>query len=83
VVVPLQRVRVGGNSSSVLRRDRLSVFDASLAHNETWHRQHTIAPSFASTGLRLQYLLYRGDPPANPRIGNAYRENHLWINVSA
>jgi len=32
---------------------------------------------------RLVYLLYRGEPPAEPRIDNAYRELHLWINVSS
>ena len=30
---------------------------------------------------RLVYLLYRGDPPQEPQIANAYREIHLWITV--
>jgi uncharacterized membrane protein len=82
VVVQLQRVRVADNETSVLRRDRLSVFGASLTHNESWHRQHAVVPTFEGTGLRLQYLLYRGDAPETPRTGNAYRENHLWVNVT-
>ena len=83
LVVQLQRVRFAENSTSVLRRESLSTFEASLGHNETWHRQHTVVPSFAGEGLRLQYLLYRGDAPADPRGANAYRENHLWVNVSS
>jgi hypothetical protein len=27
--------------------------------------------------------LYRGQPPADPTVENAYREVHLWVNVSA
>ena len=30
---------------------------------------------------RLVYLLYRGEPPQEPQIANAYREIHLWITV--
>jgi len=29
------------------------------------------------------YLLYRGDAPDDASIDSAYRELHLWINVSA
>jgi hypothetical protein len=25
--------------------------------------------------------LYRGQPPADPTVENAYREVHLWIDV--
>jgi len=31
--------------------------------------------------LRVQYLLYRGDPPAEPTQENAYRSLHLWVDV--
>jgi uncharacterized membrane protein len=33
--------------------------------------------------LRLIYLLYRGDAPAAPSTATAYREVHLWVNVTA
>jgi hypothetical protein len=32
--------------------------------------------------LRLTYLLYRGAPPQTPTTDNAYRELHLWVNVT-
>jgi len=83
VVVQLQRIRGENNSTSVVRRDSLAAFDSNVGHNDTWHRRHTVTPTFAGTNLRLQYLLYRGEPPAEPRLENAYRENHLWINVTS
>ncbi|WP_276302472.1 DUF1616 domain-containing protein [Halorussus lipolyticus] len=29
--------------------------------------------------IRVSYLVYRGDPPANSSVANAYREVHLWL----
>jgi len=43
---------------------------------------HTVAPTLPGERLRLVYLLYKGDPPAEPTVENAYREVHLWVNVS-
>lgn len=83
VVVQLQQVRIEGNSTTVRRDDQLRAFDLRLAHNETWHRSHTIEPTFAGNDLRLTYFLYRGTPPSNPTVENAYRELHLWVNVSS
>ncbi|MXR40744.1 DUF1616 domain-containing protein [Halobaculum sp. WSA2] len=82
VVVQLQRVRVANNSTTVLEESRLKQWDVELAHNETWHLNHTVTPRMTGERLRLAYLLYVGDPPAEPTVDNAYRELHLWINVS-
>jgi uncharacterized membrane protein len=91
VVVQLQRVEIvnesgattNGTTVRVLEERGLQRFQAELAHNETWHNQHTVTPTMTGEGLRLQYLLYRGDPPAEPSAETAYRELHLWVNVSA
>jgi uncharacterized membrane protein len=32
--------------------------------------------------LRLAYLLYKGEAPPEPTVENAYREVHLWVNVT-
>ena len=32
--------------------------------------------------LRLAFLLYDGPVPAAPGVESAYRETHLWVNVS-
>jgi uncharacterized membrane protein len=83
LVVTLQRVAfTANNTTQVLEEDRLRQFRVQIGHNETRHIEHTITPTFSGQRLRLTYLLYRGQPPGEPTIENAYRENHLWINVS-
>ncbi|UIO99741.1 DUF1616 domain-containing protein [Halobaculum sp. CBA1158] len=82
VVVELQEVRVANNSTTVLESDELRRDRASLADNETWTLPHTVTPTMTGERLRLQYLLYRGEAPADATAGDAYRELHLWVNVS-
>jgi uncharacterized membrane protein len=82
VIVQLQRVTPTGDSSTVLEVERLNRFETRLDHDETWRQSHQVTPAIAGTRLRLTYLLYRGSPPSNPTIDNAYRETHLWINAS-
>nr|WP_277552416.1 DUF1616 domain-containing protein [Halobaculum sp. YSMS11] len=82
VLVQLQRVEVANNSTTVLEESRLNRWQVQLAHNETWRLQHSVTPEMSGDRLRLAYLLYKGSPPAEPTVDNAYRELHLWINVS-
>lgn len=82
VVVQQQRVEVINNSTRVRERAELARYQTAVAANETWHHQHTIQPTFTGDRLRLQYLLYRGAPPATPTNATAYRELHLWVNVT-
>jgi len=82
VVVALQAVRFRNNSSGVMRQERLGRFQTRLSHNETWQRNHTIEPTMTGERLRLVYLLYEGAAPSQPTVENAYREVHLWVNVS-
>ncbi|QLH84929.1 DUF1616 domain-containing protein [Halosimplex pelagicum] len=70
-------------SSTVERSERLATFSTTLGHNESWHNRYTVAPTFEGQDLRLLFLLYRGSPPEEPSIDNAYREVHLWVNVTA
>jgi uncharacterized membrane protein len=82
LVVTLQRVRMQNNSTTVLDESTLRRWQVDLPANRTWQRNHTISPPFAGERLRLAYLLYAGPSPADPTVENAYREVHLWINVS-
>jgi uncharacterized membrane protein len=82
VVILLQEIRFQNNSSDVLRQERLGRFQTTLETNETWQRNHTVAPTMTGERLRLTYLLYQGDAPSDPSIENAYQEVHLWVNVS-
>jgi uncharacterized membrane protein len=81
VVVQLHRVEVDGDSSTVLQRERLDTFDATLEHGESSRIEHEVRPTLVGNRIRLSYQLYRGDPPANPTVDNAYRHLHIWIDV--
>jgi uncharacterized membrane protein len=71
-----------GPTGRVLERTELRRFEnVQLDHGETWQRRHEVAPRTTGRNLRLTYLLYRGRPPAEPTIGNAAYETHLWIDV--
>ena len=82
VVVLLQEVRFQNNSSEVLRQERLGQFQTTLESNKTWQRNYTVTPTMTGERLRLTYLLYQGEASSEPSIENAYREVHLWVNVS-
>lgn len=84
VVVRLQRVRTAENGSvgevvesATLTRERVSV-----GRGESVTVPYELTPTIAGEHVRAQFLLYRGDPPADPRPGNAYRSLHLWLSVS-
>ena len=82
VIAELQRVERVGNDTQVRERSELRRFQPTLGYNETWHRQHEVQPEMTGDRLRLQYLLYRGSPPATVDQSTAYREVHLWVNVT-
>ncbi|GCF12111.1 hypothetical protein Harman_00460 [Haloarcula mannanilytica] len=82
VIAELQRVERVGNETRVQERTELRRFQPTLGHNETWHGQHEVTPGMTGEGLRLQYLLYRGAPPETVNQSTAYREVHLWVNVT-
>lgn len=80
VVVEAQNV--SNETGRVTDREQLRRFQVALESGETWRQRHAVAPNTTGTRLRLQYLLYRGDAPPNPRGENAYRRTQLWINVT-
>lgn len=95
VVVELQEVQpVDGGSLNVtnetanasteleiVNRQQLDQFTATVEHNETWQESRELRPMLTGENLRVQYLLYRGEPPAEPTADNAYRSLHLWVDV--
>lgn len=83
VVVAVQRATVENNETLIREQRELRRFETRLPHNETWRLQHEVAPEMQGEDLRLAYFLYRGEPPARPSADTAYRELHLWVNVSA
>jgi uncharacterized membrane protein len=81
VLVRLDRVELRNNSATVVESERLHRFEPRLTADETWHRRHPVQPSIAGDRLRLTYLVYKGNAPADPTVGNAYRDARLWIDV--
>lgn len=84
VVVLLQNVtRSDGAVTGVERQVELRRFEPRVAHGETWRERYAVTPTFAGSDLRLTFLLYHGNPPAEPAVGNAAQALHLRVNVSA
>ncbi|WEL20603.1 Membrane associated protein with extracellular Ig-like domain [Halorhabdus sp. BNX81] len=74
--------RSGAVSIHVDRTVELDRFTVPLSHNETWHHEHAVTPPFAGDDLRLTYLVYRGDPPADPSTKSAYRWLALRVDAA-
>ncbi|ACV46213.1 MULTISPECIES: DUF1616 domain-containing protein [Halomicrobium] len=86
VVMEIQNVTFtgpNGTQSEVRAEDELARYRTRLADNETDHRTVDVEPTMTGRNLRLLFTLYRGDAPDDASIETAYRETHLWVNVSA
>lgn len=79
VVVQLQRV--GDDGEAVEERRELERFQRTVPPGEQWRHRHTVTASAPGDQQRLTYLLYRGEPPAQPTTRNAYRTVHVWVDV--
>lgn len=80
MVVEIQRLN---NSSRIVDRTELRRIRFSLAQNETWRRNVTLTPNMTGRNLRVQFLLFREEPPSNVTANRAYRKVHVWVNASA
>lgn len=81
VIVQLQEVEQSEEGVRIVRRQEVDRFERVLARGETWRHPHRITPGTEGEGLRLQYLLYRGDVPDTATTETAYRSLHLWVDV--
>jgi len=79
VVVQLARTAPTGE---VIERTRLDSYDNRTAAGDRWLQRHTVTPVLEGERLRLTYLLYRGSLPEQPTAENAYRETHIWVDVT-
>jgi uncharacterized membrane protein len=76
VVVQLQRVSADGTVTEASIRDRFErTVDAGLA----WEQDHRITSDMSGERIRLAYLVYEGDAPAEPTLSNSYRNLTLWV----
>jgi len=82
VVPRLENVTRLDNRTAVLRHERFESVTVTVDENESVQFEHAVRPTTTGENLRLTFLLYRGDPPAQPRTGNAYRWTHIWVDVA-
>ena len=79
VVVQLTRTAPTGD---VTESARLDTYSETTSPGDTWQQRHTVTPVLEGERLRLTYLLYRDGIPEQPTVDNAYRETHIWIDVT-
>jgi uncharacterized membrane protein len=85
MIAELQEVQLTGSNGtnvSVTNASELGRYSVRLGDNETDQRRFDVRPTTTGERLRLAFLLYRGEPPADPSVETAYRETHLWVNVT-
>jgi uncharacterized membrane protein len=83
VVTQLQRVQIREQNVTVADRHELGRFTRTLADGETANVTREVTPrELTGERLRLQFLLFRGEVPESPNEATAYRETHLWVNVT-
>jgi uncharacterized membrane protein len=84
VVTQLQDVRIEGETVTVTDARELDRFGRELSDGASVNLTRELTPSeLTGERLRLQFLLYRGEAPENPSPASAYRQTHLWVNVTA
>lgn len=76
VVVQLQRVSDDGTVTEISTRDR---FEQTVDSGSVWELDHRVASDMSGERVRLAYLIYNGDAPAEPTLDNAYRNLTLWV----
>lgn len=80
VVVQIQRVSDDGTVTEVSVRDR---FEATVEPRSAWEQDHRVTSDMSGERLRLAYLVYKGESPAEATISNSYRNLTLWIGSEA
>lgn len=70
------------DEDETVETEELDRFSTELDHGERVRGEHTVTPELVGEDLRLSYLLYPDEPPAEPTRENAYEHVHIWIDVS-
>lgn len=81
-VVMIQNLTQPGQTGAVVETAELDRFTVQLDHGEQTVYEHDFQPTEPGEDLKLTYLLYLGEPPAEPTPKNAYRSVHIAIDVN-
>lgn len=79
VVIELDRLDAQNN---VVEETELQRYTQRVDVGQSWYAQHEITPTMTGENLRVTYLVYKDDVPADPTLDNAYRSLTLWIDVT-
>jgi len=82
VVVELQRL-ARGQTTIVAESSELDRFSLVLAEGETFQQTRSLETNMIGQNLRLVFLLYKGTPPEESSVDNAYRQVHFWVDVKS
>ncbi|MFC7212822.1 DUF1616 domain-containing protein [Saliphagus sp. GCM10025334] len=78
VVVVEQEMDVSENETRVVDQRELERFEATTDHGETWRLAHELEPT-TDGEVRIIWLLYIDNVPAEPSIESAPYRVHLWV----
>ncbi|WP_254861463.1 DUF1616 domain-containing protein [Halovivax gelatinilyticus] len=81
VVVIEQDVAIDGNETTVRDQRELDRFETTLDHDESWHHPHNVTPTFTGENVRVAWLLFPDEVPAEPTMDDTEYTVHLWIDV--
>lgn len=80
LVVVVDRVDTAGD---VVEREELERVGATVADGERFTHDHEIAPTMTGDDLRVSYLLFDGEAPADPTVADATEHVYFWTDVEA
>lgn len=84
IIVEIQEVtRLEGNRVRVDDRQRVTTFEPTVDSGETWRDEHDLVSTMTGRELRVSYLLYVDEPPAEPTAENADESLQLWVDVTS
>ncbi|WP_114576843.1 DUF1616 domain-containing protein [Saliphagus sp. LR7] len=69
------------NETVVRDQNELNRFETRLAHNESWHHPHEVEPTMTGEDVRLVWLLYPDEVPAELSTETTDYYVHLWVDV--
>jgi uncharacterized membrane protein len=82
LVVRSQSVGTDEDSSSVVESETLRTVEMTIEPNGSERLRMSLSPTTVGEQVRIQFLLYRGEPPTDPSGRTAYRETHLLVSVT-
>lgn len=79
VVAVLQRFSTTDGERVLVSERTLDTVSVPVAPGATGRFDHDVDRQVSGSDNRLAYLLYVGEPPADPTLENSYRDVYVWL----